>query len=119
MRQQVTLGAMLDEADDLYGLPLGEFTATRDALAARLKAAGDKEAAAEVKRARKPSVPAWAANPSRLLLSLPSRLMVPSTSTSPALTFCPASFRSCNMVYAQATEISRSGLCHREWSLNS
>lgn len=48
--------------DELYQASLEAFTATRDALAARLKAAGDKEAAAEVKRARKPGVPAWAAN---------------------------------------------------------
>jgi hypothetical protein len=48
--------------DELYQVPLGEFTAARDALAARLKAAGDKTAAAEAKRARKPSVAAWAAN---------------------------------------------------------
>jgi hypothetical protein len=48
--------------DELYQASLEAFTATRDALAARLKAAGDKDAAAEVKRARKPGVPAWAAN---------------------------------------------------------
>jgi hypothetical protein len=48
--------------DELYQVPLGEFTTARDALAARLKAAGDKAAAAEAKRARKPSVAAWAAN---------------------------------------------------------
>jgi hypothetical protein len=48
--------------DDHYRVPLEEFTAARDALSARLKAAGDKDAAAEVKRARKPNVPAWAAN---------------------------------------------------------
>jgi hypothetical protein len=48
--------------DELYQVPLGDFTAARDALAARLKAAGDKEAAAAAKRARKPSVAAWAAN---------------------------------------------------------
>jgi hypothetical protein len=48
--------------DELYQVPLGEFTTARDALAARLKAAGDKTAAAEAKRARKPSVAAWAAN---------------------------------------------------------
>jgi len=48
--------------DEIYQVPLGEFAATRDQLAAGLKAAGDKTASAEVKRARKPSVPAWAAN---------------------------------------------------------
>ncbi len=48
--------------DRLYELPLDEFTKTRDELARRLKAAGDTEGAAEVRRARKPTLPAWAAN---------------------------------------------------------
>lgn len=48
--------------DELYQVPLEAFVAARDALAARLKAAGDKAGAAEVKGLRKPSVPAWAAN---------------------------------------------------------
>jgi hypothetical protein len=49
-------------ADELYSLPLEEFTAARDALAARLKAAGQAPAAGTVKKLRKPTVPAWAAN---------------------------------------------------------
>lgn len=48
--------------DELYQLPLDQFTPARDALAASLKAAGDKDGAAAVKSLRKPSVPAWAAN---------------------------------------------------------
>ena len=48
--------------EDLYGLPLEEFTRARDALAKELRAGGDKEGAAEVKRLRKPSVAAWALN---------------------------------------------------------
>lgn len=48
--------------DDLYGLPLDEFIAARDALAKELKAAGDKDAAADVKKLRKPSLAAWALN---------------------------------------------------------
>lgn len=48
--------------EDLYGLPLEEFTPARDALAKELKAAGQKDAAAEVKRLRKPSLAAWALN---------------------------------------------------------
>lgn len=48
--------------DSLYELPLDEFTKARDELARRLKAAGDTEAAGEVRRARKPTLPAWAAN---------------------------------------------------------
>lgn len=48
--------------DDLYQVPLERFTSARDALAGKLKASGDKAAAAEVKRLRKPSLPAWAVN---------------------------------------------------------
>ena len=48
--------------DRLYGLPLDEFTAERDELAARLRKEGDRDAAADVKRLRKPSVAAWALN---------------------------------------------------------
>jgi len=48
--------------EDLYGLPLEEFTPARDALAKELKAAGRKEEAAEVKALRKPSLAAWALN---------------------------------------------------------
>ncbi|HEV2786742.1 MAG TPA: hypothetical protein VGV67_10165 [Solirubrobacteraceae bacterium] len=50
------------EIDDLYGLPLDEFTAARDDLAKRLRAAGDRDGAREVKTLRKPTVPAWAVN---------------------------------------------------------
>jgi hypothetical protein len=48
--------------EDLYGLPLEEFTPARDALARELKAAGRKDEAADVKSLRKPSVAAWALN---------------------------------------------------------
>ena len=48
--------------EDLYGLPLEEFTPARDALAKELKAAGRRDEAAEVKSLRKPSVAAWALN---------------------------------------------------------
>jgi hypothetical protein len=48
--------------EDLYGLPLEEFTPARDALAKELKAAGRKDEAAEVKSLRKPSLAAWALN---------------------------------------------------------
>lgn len=48
--------------DDLYGLPLEEFTPARDALAKELKAGGRKDEAAEVKALRKPTVAAWALN---------------------------------------------------------
>ncbi|MGH9223138.1 MAG: hypothetical protein ACRD2W_05000 [Acidimicrobiales bacterium] len=48
--------------DDLYGLPLEEFTAARNALAKDLTKGGDKEAAAEVKKLQKPAKTAWALN---------------------------------------------------------
>lgn len=51
-----------EEIDELYGLPLDEFTAARNALAKRMRADGEKDAAAEVAKLRKPSRPAWAIN---------------------------------------------------------
>lgn len=56
------MGAVDDGADELFSLPPGEFTAARDALAKRLRADGDKEVAAEVKKLRRPTVGAWAVN---------------------------------------------------------
>ena len=50
------------EVDRLYALPLDQFTAARDALAARLRTAGDAAESARVKALRKPSAPAWAVN---------------------------------------------------------
>lgn len=54
--------AVAGEVDRLYALPLEEFTAERDELAKRLRKDGDRDAAAEVKALRKPSVAAWAVN---------------------------------------------------------
>jgi hypothetical protein len=51
-----------DRTDELYGLALEDFVAARDALAKELRAGGDREAAAEVKRLAKPSAAAWAVN---------------------------------------------------------
>jgi hypothetical protein len=51
-----------DGIDALYGLPLDEFTRARDELARRVRQEGDAERAAEIKRLRKPSVPAWVVN---------------------------------------------------------
>jgi hypothetical protein len=51
-----------DEIDSLFRLPLTEFTAARNTLAARLKKAGDGEEANRIKSLAKPSVPAWAVN---------------------------------------------------------
>jgi hypothetical protein len=53
----------LDAAlDDLYQLPLEQFVATRDQLARRLRAAGDRATARRVAALRRPPVSAWAAN---------------------------------------------------------
>src|SRR3954464_3795685 len=49
---------MLDEADDLYGLPLDEFTSARDALAKRLRGEKRRDDADFVQRLRRPSVAA-------------------------------------------------------------
>jgi len=51
-----------DRVDDLYALPLDEFTAARNALAKELAKEGDKAQAAEVKKLPKPSKVAWALN---------------------------------------------------------
>ena len=53
---------MLDEADELYGLPLDEFTAARDALAKRLRGEKRREDADAVKALKRPSVAAGAIN---------------------------------------------------------
>jgi hypothetical protein len=49
-------------ADELYGLPLNEFTATRDERAAEARKAGETELAKSLKQLRKPSTGAWLAN---------------------------------------------------------
>jgi hypothetical protein len=54
---------MADEPiDRLYGLPLEEFVAARDALAKELRAAGDRDEATAVKKLAKPTRAAWAVN---------------------------------------------------------
>jgi hypothetical protein len=49
-------------ADELYGLPLGEFTAARDARAAEARRAGDRGLASAIKTLRRPTKVAWLAN---------------------------------------------------------
>jgi hypothetical protein len=49
-------------AEELYGLPPGEFTRARDERAKALRRDGDREAADAVKSLRKPTVAAWALN---------------------------------------------------------
>src|SRR5215831_5857903 len=51
-----------DETDELFKLPLTEFTASRNALAARLKKAGNRDEAERVKALAKPPLSAWAVN---------------------------------------------------------
>jgi len=51
---------LLALADELYALPLEEFTPARDAKAKELKA--EKELSAAVKKLKKPSVAAWVVN---------------------------------------------------------
>jgi hypothetical protein len=54
---------LVDEAaDELYGLPPGEFTRARDARAKELRAGGEREAANAVMALRRPTVAAWALN---------------------------------------------------------
>jgi hypothetical protein len=56
---------MIDEESELatlYAVPLDQFTAARNDLAARLEAEDNKEAAVRVKRLKKPSLSAWAVN---------------------------------------------------------
>jgi len=50
------------DIDRLYQLPLEEFTSARNALATRVKSAGDAAGAARVKALVKPSASAWAVN---------------------------------------------------------
>lgn len=50
---------LLEIADQLYGLPLGEFTPARDAQARELKGT---DLATSVKKLRKPSLAAWVVN---------------------------------------------------------
>ena len=53
---------MPDPDDELYALPLEEFTPARDAAAKALRKAGDRETAARVAKLPKPTPAAWAAN---------------------------------------------------------
>jgi hypothetical protein len=53
---------MKDRVDELYALPLEDFTAARDELVRKLQDAGDTGAAKEVRSRRKPTLPAWAVN---------------------------------------------------------
>jgi hypothetical protein len=54
--------ADVDGVDDLYALDPGQFVAARDQLAKRLRAEGERDASAAVKKLRRPTVVAWALN---------------------------------------------------------
>jgi hypothetical protein len=56
------MAAAVSDIDDLFQLPLDEFTAARNALAAQLKKAGRGDEADKVKGLPKPPVSAWAVN---------------------------------------------------------
>lgn len=49
-------------AEQLYGLPLADFTATRNALSREAANEGDREGAEAIRSLRKPSAAAWALN---------------------------------------------------------
>lgn len=53
---------MDDRVKNLYAGPLEEFVPERDALARTLRETGERDAAAEVRSLRKPTVAAWALN---------------------------------------------------------
>ena len=55
-------GKLNDEVDELFKLPLAEFIAARNTLAARLKQSGRANDASLVKTLAKPSVSAWTVN---------------------------------------------------------
>lgn len=55
-------GADSSGADDLFKLPLAEFTAARNEMAATLKKSGDAEKAEQIRTLGKPTLSAWVAN---------------------------------------------------------
>jgi hypothetical protein len=59
---EIPAGVPDERVDALYGLPLDEFTPSRDALAKELQREGQRQQAAWVKVLRKPSAAAWVVN---------------------------------------------------------
>jgi len=57
-----TKNKLEDELDALFKVPLTEFTVARNALAARLKKAGNRDESDRVKALSKPTLSAWAVN---------------------------------------------------------
>lgn len=58
----MTASSVDEVADELYALPVGDFIAARDERAGEVKAEGDRETAAAIKKLRKPSSSAWLVN---------------------------------------------------------
>lgn len=56
------MATTIPDTDSLFQIPAADFTAARNALAARLKKAGKTEDAERVKALAKPSISAWAVN---------------------------------------------------------
>ena len=61
-RSAAPVGKLEDDLDALFKLPLTEFTAARNTLAAQLKRSGRRDGADRVKALAKPSISAWAVN---------------------------------------------------------
>ncbi len=61
-RREVRVDSLENELDRLYALEPGAFVAERDRLARELRNAGEREEAEQVKRLRKPTIPAWTIN---------------------------------------------------------
>jgi len=59
---QIPDGVPEESVDELYGLPLDEFTPRRDELSKELRSASKRDEAAWVKALRKPSATAWLVN---------------------------------------------------------
>ncbi len=53
---------MAEAADELYGLAPGDFTAARDEKARQLRAAGQRDEAAAIKKLARPTASAWLVN---------------------------------------------------------
>ena len=62
MAKNSTKGGLENELDVLFRLPVAEFTAARNTLAAQLKKGGRRDESDRVKALAKPSITAWAVN---------------------------------------------------------
>jgi hypothetical protein len=95
--------------EELYGLPPEEFVAARNALVKRLRAGGDRPAAATVAKLRRPTPAAWALDqvarldPSRLEAALAAGARL-RTATSAAVSGDPDAFRRASAEERAATD---------------